>query len=323
MYSFQQFFPAQSHTTFPGTQSRVRHGFSGYLAVMGLVCGLIGQAVPTHADTPPAQTASAAEIGKQLANPLSNIWALFTEVDYNWSEGDLSNGKWRTGQAVILQPVMPIPLTKNAKLITRPTLPVIINVDQPDGFKPGDTGEATFDSNDGLGDLSLPLLYSPEPAPGQKWSLAAGPTFQFPTHSGGLGTDTYEAGPAAALIYKTDKVTAGTLVQYWWNYAEDGSDVDDTSHGSALYFAFWNLPDAWQVGFNPTITYNDEAAGDNKWNVPIGAVVAKTVKFGKLAVKFQLGVQKSIVRQEALGQDFQIKLNIIPVVPGLIQNPLF
>jgi len=26
---------------------------------------------------------SAAEIGTKLANPLSDIWALFTEVDYN------------------------------------------------------------------------------------------------------------------------------------------------------------------------------------------------------------------------------------------------
>jgi hypothetical protein len=28
-----------------------------------------------------------------LASPLSDIWALFTEVGYAWSEGDLTNGK--------------------------------------------------------------------------------------------------------------------------------------------------------------------------------------------------------------------------------------
>lgn len=118
-------------------------------------------------------------------------------------------------------------------------------------------------------------------------------------------------------------MTAGFLGQYWWNYAEDGNDVPDTSHGSLLYFAFWNLPNAWQVGFNPTITYTDKASSDNKWNVPVGLVVAKTVKFGTLPIKFQLGVEKSFIRQEELGQDFQVKLNIIPVVPSLIRNPLF
>jgi hypothetical protein len=290
---------------------------------LALLTGLAVATPVLAAEDAPTHQQSAAEFGKKLSNPLSNVWALFTEIDYNWSEGDLSDGKWRSGQAMILQPIMPIPLTDDAKLITRPTLPVIINVDQPDGFKSPYTGEATFDSNDGFGDLQLPLLYSKEPAAGQKWSFGGGPTFQFPTHSGGLGTDTWEAGPAAVAIYKTDKVTAGTLVQYWWNYAEDGSDVDDTSHGSALYFYYYNLPDAWQIGTNPTITYNNEAASDNKWNVPIGLTVAKTVKFGKLPVKFQLGVQKSVIRQEALGQDFQVKLNIIPVIPGLINSPLF
>jgi outer membrane putative beta-barrel porin/alpha-amylase len=275
--------------------------------------------------TPALATAedSAAEIGKKLANPLGNVWALFTEIDYNWSEGDLSNGKWRTGQAIIVQPVMPFPLTENSTLITRPTLPLITSLDQPDGIKNPETGEASFSSKDGLGDMQLPMLYTKNPTPGDRWQFGYGPTFQFPTHSGDLGTDTWEAGPAGVVIYKTEAVTTGLLAQYWWSYAEDGNDVEDTSHGSLLYFGFWNLPNAWQVGFNPTITYNDKAASDNKWNVPVGLTVAKTVKFGNLPIKFQFGVQKSVVREEALGNDFQIKLNIIPVIPGLVNNPLF
>lgn len=165
-----------------------------------LVLAVLSVAPASASDAGQAGGQSAAEIGQKLANPLSDIWALFTEIDYNWSEGDLSDGKWRNGQSVIVQPVMPIPLTDNAKLITRPTLPVIVSVDQPDGIKNPDTGEATFDTNDGLGDLQLPLLYSRTPAPGDSWSFAIGPTFQFPTHSGGLGTDTWEAGPAGAVI---------------------------------------------------------------------------------------------------------------------------
>ena len=292
-----------------------------FLGMLGTTTLAVATEVAEESGQP--HTQSAAAIGAKLSNPLSNVWALFTEVDYNWSEGDLSNGKWRTGQAMLLQPIMPIPLTEDSKLITRPLLPVIINTDQPNGFKPGGTGEATFDSNSGFGDLQLPLLYAKDPVPGQKWMFGAGPTFQFPTHSGGLGTDTWEAGPAAVVSYKTPHVTAGTLVQYWWNYAEDGNDVADTSHGSAVYFFYYNLPNAWQIGFNPTITYNNEAQSNNKWNVPIGLTVAKTMMFGKLPIKFQLGVEKSIVRQEALGQDFQIKLNIIPVIPGLFKKPLF
>jgi hypothetical protein len=33
--------------------------------------------------------------------------------------------------------------------------------------------------------------------------------------------------------------------------------------------------------------------------------------------------QKSVVRQDDFGQDWQIKLNIIPVIPALVKEPLF
>ena len=34
---------------------------------------------------------SLSELGAKLSNPLSDVWALFTEFDLNWSRGDLSN----------------------------------------------------------------------------------------------------------------------------------------------------------------------------------------------------------------------------------------
>ena len=40
-------------------------------------------------------------------------------------------------------------------------------------------------------------------------------------------------------------------------------------------------------------------------------------------IKFQLGVQNPSWRQEATGRDFQIKINIIPVIPGLVKRPIF
>lgn len=54
-----------------------------------------------------------------------------------------------------------------------------------------------------------------------------------------------------------------------------------------------------------------------------GLRVAKTTKFGKLPVKFQLGIEKSVEHQDDFGQDWQVKLNIIPVIPSLFPNPLF
>jgi hypothetical protein len=284
-----------------------------------------------------ADESSLAKTGAALNDPLANVWALFTEFDSTWSEGDFSGGDHRSGGAMVVQPIMPIPLTANWKLLTRPTLPIILSTDIPVGRRYNssestdgttvflkENGEALFDSADGLGDMSLPIMLAPaNPKPGEKWGFGAGPTFGFPTATDdSLGTNTWEIGPAAIVTYKTPKLTTGLLGQYWWNYAETNSRATDTSHGELLYFAWWNLPGTWQVGFDPTITYNNEATSGNKWNVPVGLGFGKMFKIGKMPIKVQFAVEKSVVRQDEFGPDWKIRLNIIPVVPGLIQKAL-
>ena len=279
---------------------------------------------------------SAAEIGRKLSDPLSNVWALFTEIDYNWSEGDFTNGQWRTGQAVVFQPIMPFSLTEDLKLTTRPTIPMI-RTDIPVGRRYNTVpindateivypdGSAAFDDYSGMGDITLPmLLFSAKKKPGQRWGFGGGPSFVFPTATDDeLGTETWQAGPGAVVSYKGDHFTAGVFGSYWWNFAEKNSDAEDTSHGSLLYWYWYSLPDAWQIGLGPTITYNDKAESDNKWNVPVGLSVAKMTKIAGVPVKFQFGVEKSIVRQEYYGKDWTVKLNIIPVIPSLQKTPFF
>jgi len=181
-----------------------------------------------------------------------------------------------------------------------------------------------FDRKTGLGDIQLPMLLVPKPGlslGGLDITYGAGPTFVFPTAtSDDLGSDRWEAGPALVGVFKTQQITAGALAQYWWSYA-GGNPA--TSHGSFLYFGFYNLPDAWQIGTNPTITYDHEATSGNKWSVPIGLTFAKTTSIGKVPVKFQFGGEYFVVDQDDYGPRFQIKLNIIPVIPALIKEPLF
>lgn len=90
-----------------------------------------------------------------------------------------------------------------------------------------------------------------------------------------------------------------------------------------LCFFFWNLPDAWQIGFNPAITYDHKASRGNKWNVPVGMGFAKTTRVAGKPVKFQFGVEYSVVSQDDFGKCALIKLNIIPVIPSLLKEPLF
>lgn len=222
---------------------------------------------------------------------------------------------------MLFQPVMPFKLTTDWKLLTRPVVPIVFGGPIPTGIKPN--GNANFDYKSGLGDISLPLLFSPVPKPGEAFSVGFGPTFQFPSHtSTDLGTDTWEAGPAAVVTHKTKKTTIGVLAQYWWSYQESGN-TPNTSHGSVLPFFYYNLPDAWQIGFNPTITYNDKATSGNQWNVPVGITVAKMSKVCTQPVKFQLGVEYAVQRQDDFGPEWRLKLNIIPVIKSPQKKPFF
>jgi hypothetical protein len=63
---------------------------------------------------------SLAELGAKLSNPLSDVWALFTEFDVNWSEGDISDGEHKMGGDMLFQPVMPF------KLNIIPVIPALV-----------------------------------------------------------------------------------------------------------------------------------------------------------------------------------------------------
>jgi len=98
--------------------------------------------------------------------------------------------------------------------------------------------------------------------------------------------------------------------------------IRDASYGSLLYFVSVNLPNAWQVGCNPTITYDARASSGNRWNVPVGLMVAKTTLLGKLPVKFNFGVEYSVVSEDTYGRRAALVLEVIPVIPNLIHRPI-
>jgi hypothetical protein len=90
-----------------------------------------------------------------------------------------------------------------------------------------------------------------------------------------------------------------------------------------LYFMYYNLPNAWQIGFSPTVTYDRWASSGNKWNVPVGVSVSKTARMGGMISKFELGFEYSVISEDAFGQRAMVKLSVVPVIPSLIRKPLF
>jgi hypothetical protein len=263
---------------------------------------------------------SLAEVGTKLANPVSNVWGLFTRFSVSFNDGDLNQGDDQIGGSVAFQPIMPIPLYgkgKDAwKIITRPNVSLVMGQPVPEGFD--DFGQKT-----GLSDTLLPLAIA---WPAGKWILALGPTFNLPTSTiDAFGQQQWGLGPTGILGYKTKEWIAVAFPQYHFGIGSRGDQgkKPDMSAMNLFYVFFYNLPDAWLVGFNPTITYNDKATDGNQWTVPVGLTVAKTTKIWNRPVKFEFGIEYSVVSPDAFGKQVLVKLNVIPVIQSLITEPLF
>ena len=277
--------------------------------------------------TPGPETESGQNLGKigaKLANPLANLWAL--NMSFNmpqFYDGDANTGDPKLGATMLFQPILPIPLhgtgDDQLRLMTRPIIPFIFSQPIPKGFN-------EFDHAGGLGDIQLPLLASVPDRIAGNFILGAGPVWLFPTATDDdLGQDQWALGPAVVLGYKNKFVTAGVFPNYFWKIGSSGQDKDtpDINQGSMFYFLIFNLPDAWQIGMNPTITYNDQASSGNKWNVPVGLFAGKTVKIGNTPLNIKAGLEYSVVSPDDFGQRAQFRIQITPVIPSLIQNPIF
>ncbi len=260
---------------------------------------------------------SAAQIGHSLANPLSDTWALFGQNDLVLFKGDLSPNDTKSGGRTIFQPIIPLPLygdtSRRWMLITRPQIPVLFSQPVPRGI-------ADFSHVSGLGDVRIPIVIKP---PTGQILFALGPDILIPTGKREFTEQQWGLGPGLVGGFTTKTLVVATFLQYNWGIGGwNGPDKPDANLGTFLYLIQLSLPDAWAVGTGPTLTYNHNLPKGNRWNVPVGPQVAKTVVLGKLPIKFELSAYYSVKHEDLFGQRWQFTLDVIPVIPSLVTRPL-
>jgi hypothetical protein len=290
------------------------------------VLGLFLGPAPSRAEDDPAAPAaqeeqdaaqSLDEINKKLTNPVSSIWSLqFQQNNFRVSPGHGENGRWSTN--LIFQPVMPVAINDDWNLITRPVFPLFVSQAHPEVGDPSHPDRSTA-----FGDITLLNLVSPSPKLVGNWLLGLGPTWIFPTApSDFTGQGKYQVGPAALAGYLSEKWIAGALVQNWWSFGGEGQRPD-TNGMNLQPIAAYFLPGGWSIGYSGNILANwDADRGRDVWTIPVGAAVAKVHKFGKLPVKFSLGLQWFPIQPEEYGQDWNVQIQITPVIPKLVKGHL-
>ncbi len=277
-------------------------------SVLGSAIVARGQAAPESSATAAEEREKANELARELANPVANLWSL----QFQFNNFQLTNDRWQYN--LNFQPVMPVSLTKDINLITRPVIQVYNSA-------PYETSTGADARTTNFGDWTQLELFSP--ANSGHWLLGAGPTFIFPT-AGSVytGQGKFQVGPAIVLAYMTKKYIVGVFPQQWWSYAGD-ANRSNTSQMNIQPIANLFFEGGWNVGYSGNILVDWRAPSNNRWTVPIGIGGGKVVKFGRLPVKISLAGQYMVTQPDPVGQRWNVQIQLTPVLPKLIKGTLF
>jgi hypothetical protein len=291
-----------------------------------LYLGMILYAAPLWAANPSATTAapegkgqgqSLEELNKELSNPVSSVWSISFQENNYLLEIEGKKDHWNSN--LNFQPVLPVALTKNWNLITRPVVTLFNSAPHPNPYNPAEIKRTT-----GFGDTVLMEMLSPTPRLVGNWLLGVGPTFILPTASSDFtGQGKWQVGPAVVVGYLSKKWILGAFVQNWTSFGGSGNRPE-TNQMNLQPFAAYFLPGGWSIGYSGNILANWKAdsTGDI-WTVPIGIGIGKLVKLGPLPVKIGLAVQYMVHHPDNFGQKWNIQLGVTPVIPNLIKGTLF
>jgi hypothetical protein len=245
------------------------------------------------------------EISRELENPLTNLWSLTLQNNFGLIDGDRVDGHAASNN-LLFQPFLPIPVGRHWMITLRPVFPIVTNnIERPVEGAP--EGRQT-----GFGDIQILALAGPDRGDG--WVYGLGLTTKFPSATGEpYGQGKYQAGPAGMLFYMGRPWVGGLLVQHWESFAGDANRTD-VSRTDVQYIIRRAFGRGWSVGMGPTLTVDWNASAGNKVTFPIGLGVTKTVLVGKTPMKLRLEPQYSVVRPEDFGTEWNIRLQVTPVI---------
>jgi len=249
---------------------------------------------------------SAEEMAQKLANPTNPIMTIGNNFEYVTFQGDLPGAEEESSFRYLFQTVFPFKLSDGkGTVFLRPAVPIFFNEPAPDGL-----GSFSSEGTD-LGDIGFDLSYGQTSKSG--WLYGGGVVGTLPTATNDkLGKDKWALGPEA-LFGKVAKWGAVIgLFTHQWDFAGSG---DAKINSSALTYIYAiSLGGGWQVAAAPVVTYDHEAASDNRLSLPLGIGIAKTSVIKGRPWKFQLQYWNYVETNDAFGPKHLVRLSISPVV---------
>ena len=259
------------------------------------------------------QNQSAAELGKKASNPLSSSWLLQTQQNTNWVNMPLEMGN-RVQSNLLFQPLMNFKMTDNWTLFVRPVMTLFNSTPFVNSSR--DKERATA-----FGDTVLAFAASPRPFLNGHLTVAAGPTFIFPTATDHLlGQHDWQLGPDVGIVWSGKHFLAYVFPQQWFKIGGGGAKTSQLStNWDFTYF----LNGGWSLGTSPNFLVDWQAPRDQRVTFPIGPQIGKLCKCGHTPTLFQLQFQYYPIHPSVYGPKWNIQLTITPTIPPLIKRAIF
>ncbi|HEB26689.1 MAG TPA: hypothetical protein ENI05_02780 [Porticoccus sp.] len=107
------------------------------------------------------------------------------------------------------------------------------------------------------------------------------------------------------------------MTNYWDFAGED--DRDDVRLSNLQYLYYYSLSDTVSIGAGPNIIMDWEQSGSDRFTVPVGLGINKTINIGKVPVRFGIELMYSVHRPDEIpGTEWDLRFYIIPAVPSAL-----
>jgi len=262
-----------------------------------------------------ARKKSLTAINKALTNPVSEVWSIAFQQNFLRVSPGIGQGE-RWNPNLLFQGALPVALTPNWDLITRPSIALFDSQPHP---RPEDPVE--IDRTTAFGDIVLLQLLAPRREFLGNWLVGLGPTWIFPSGVSRWTTSgKWQVGPAAVFGYLSDKWILAALFQNWTSFGGSGPRATNSMNLQPLVAYFF--PNGWSVGYSGNILADWKASATNVYTVPIGLQVSKVTILGPLPIKLAFGVQWMAVHPATFGQVWNAQILIQILRPKLLRGYL-
>jgi hypothetical protein len=241
--------------------------------------------------------AAAAELAKQLSNPVAALISAPLQNNFDFGAGPNGDG---FQYKLNMQPVIPFSLNDDWNLISRTILPYVYQ-------------ENLFgtSSQSGLSDTVQSLFFSPKAPTSGGWIWAVGPVLLLPTATDDLlGAEKWGAGPTALVLKQENGWTYGVLGNHLWSFAGDSSRAEVNATYLQPFLTFTTRKQT-TFGLNTESTYD---WSNSQWTVPLNPNVSQLVKIRGKPVSFMLG-GRYYAEKPANGPEWGLRFQITLLFP--------